>query len=177
MEARELNKVVAALEQQKGSRADVAALKFAGEVLGVTTVNAPVGSTLTTLGAWGQNGPLMQVENQLSTCPPLSAEQQKKASALLKEFGSAMPIVPRAFTVGREGKGVEASAMFAQELERMAISGACPGEHPMYSHQRVSRMNTLLQCAKTFDPKRDVKPLEKVIEKAKQCAGSNSAVG
>lgn len=177
MEKRDIKKAIAALETEKGRRGDLAVLRFAAEVLEETHVSGPVGSSLTTLGAWSDNETLLSVEAALGGCGALDAEKEKKASALLKEFGGDLPLVPRAWTMGREGKKTEAAALLVDELKRSDVGKRCPGEHPMYSHRRISRMEVLLSCVKTFDPKRDAKPLQDLLEKAKSCAANNHAVG
>jgi hypothetical protein len=177
MEKRDIKKAIAALEKEKGRRGDLAVLRFASEVLAQTHVNGPVGSPITTLGAWSDNETLLSVEAALGGCGALDAEKEKKASALLKEFGGDLPLVPRAWTMGREGKKTEAAALLVDELKRFDLSKGCPGEHPMYSYRRISRMEVLLSCVKTFDPKRDAKPLQDLLEKAKACAANNHAVG
>jgi len=177
MEKRDIKKAIAALEKEKGRRVDLAVLRFAAEVLEETHVNGPVGSPITELGAWSDNETLLSVEGALGGCGAIDAEKEKKASALLKEFGADLPLVPRAWTMGREGKKAEAAALLVDELKRYDLSKGCPGEHPMYSYRRISRMEVLLSCVKTFDPKRDAKPLQTLLEKAKSCAANNHAVG
>ncbi len=177
MEQRDIKKAIAALEKEKGRRSDLAVLRFASEVLGETHVNSPVGSPLTTLGAWSDNETLLSVERSLGACGALDAEKEKKASAVFKEFGSELPLIPRAWTMGREGQKAEAATLLVDELKRYDLSKGCPGEHPMYSYRRISRMEVLLSCVKTFDPKRDVKPLQSLVDKAKACAANNHAVG
>lgn len=177
MEQRDIKKAIAALEKEKGRRVDLAVLRFASEVLGETHVNGPVGSPITTLGAWSDNETLLAVERSLGGCGALDAEKEKKASALLKEFGGDLPLIPRAWTLGREGKKAEAATLLADELKRFDLSKGCPSEHPMYSYRRVARMDVLLSCVKTFDAKRDAKPLQDLLEKAKSCAANNHAVG
>lgn len=177
MEQRDIKKAIAALEKEKGRRSDLAVLRFAAEVLEETHVNSPVGSPLTTLGAWSDNETLLSVERSLGGCGAIDAEKEKKASALLKEFGTDLPLVPRAWTMGREGKKTEATTLLVDELKRYDLSKGCPGEHPMYSYRRIARLEVLISCVKTFDPKRNAKPLQDLLEKAKSCAANNHAVG
>lgn len=152
MEQRDITKVIAALEADKSRRADLAAVRFAAEVLHHEKVSAPVGSPLTTLGPWGDNTSLLTAENQLNGCAPLAADAQKKASAIVSEFGELTPPLLRAWTIAGEGKTDAAAKLFVSSFESLAIKAECPSEHPMYSYRRVSRLRAMLACIKTIAP-------------------------
>lgn len=178
MEEREVKPVIEALKKAKGRRSDLAAVRFYAEVFDGTTLSAPVGAPLETLGAWGDNDALMSAEASLSGCVDLPPEKQKLASALLKEFGTDLPVLLRAYTLSGEGKKKEAKELFVSTYESIApAKGACPGEHPMYSNRRIGRMTVILQCIKTVDPKTDLKKFEALMERANFCAANNHAVG
>lgn len=178
MEEREVKPVIEALKKAKGRRGDLAAVRFYAEVFDGTTVSAPVGSPLETLGAWGDNGALMSSEGSMAGCAAPPPEKQKLASALLKEFGNELPVLLRAYTLAGEGKKSEARALFVSTYESIAPpEKGCRSEHPMYSHRRVGRMTAILQCIKTVDPKADVKKFEALLERANFCAANNHAVG
>ena len=177
LEPRPLPVVIEALTSAKGRRGDLAAARFYAEVFGATSINVPVGSSNDTLGAWGDNEALMGAEAALNGCEPLPAEQQKKASALAREFGDALPPLLRAYTLAGEGKQKEAVELFVGAFEDALPSKACPGEHPMYSGRRVRRMSGMLACIKTLAPKRDLKKLQRLLERAESCLANNHAVG
>lgn len=177
MESRPIEKVIAALKTEKDRRADLAAVRFSAEVLGARTVSAPVGSALNRLGPWGDNSALLSAEAAMGSCAPMSADQQKKASALRKEFGDDLAPLLRAWTLAGEGNKDEAVKLFTASIEGLRINGECPSEHPMYSHRRTSRLSTMLSCIRTIDPARDTKELGKVLDKANACALNNHAVG
>lgn len=178
MENRDVKQVIAALEKQKGRRADLAAVRYFAEVYGGTMISAPVGSPLDSLGAWSDNSALMSAESSLNGCKDLPPEKQKAASALLAEFGADLPVLLRAGAMAGEGKKKEAAALFVSTLESMAPpSTDCPSEHPMYSYRRVGRMKLIIECVKTIEPKRDVTKLDELIKRANFCAANNHAVG
>jgi hypothetical protein len=178
MEARDLAKVIDALKKSKGRRSDLASVRFYAEVFDGTTIRAPVGSAYDVLGPWSDNGALMDAEARLSGCAGLPPERQKAASALLKEYGTDLPVLLRAYTMAGEGQKKEATELFVATFEASAIATkSCPSEHPMYSHRRVGRMQSILACVKTIDPQRDVKALEQAVERARFCAANNHAVG
>ena len=153
-------------------------MRFAGEVLGTKSLQAPIGSTLETLGPWSDNGALLGAEQSIASrgCGALSADELKAASALLKEYGEALPQTLRAYTLGQEGKKAEAADQFASFIDQQ-LPGACQGEHPMYSYRRTSRISFALQCLKAFAPTRDVSAQEKTLQRAQDCAKNNHAVG
>ena len=76
-----------------------------------------------------------------------------------------------------QGKGDEAAAVFIKIIEGAMPSANCPGEHPMYSGRRVSKMTMALACVARAAPKKDRAQLEKLLEKARSCAANNHAVG
>lgn len=175
-ESRDIKKVIAALEAKKPAlRAELASVRWAAEVAGVTQVSAPVGSSLETLGPWGDNEALLGVE---SGCAPLDEKQLASAAALLKEYGDALPVLLRGHVLGQQGKTTDAAALFSGFIATQLPDGrACPGEHPMYSHRRVSRMSLALQCLERFAPKRDLAKERAALRRAKACAADNHAVG
>lgn len=178
MESRELKPIIAALAQDKARRRDLAAVRFYAEVFGGTHVSAPVGSPLTTLGAWSDNQALLAAEGSLNACTTLpTGALLQKASALAKEFGDALPPLLRAYTLAAEGKKADAVALFTADFERAAAPALCPGEHPMYSYRRVDHLSLVLACIKTLEPTRDVKPLERAVKHAQSCAAHNFAEG
>ena len=178
MEQRELKPVIAALAKDQRRRADLATVRFYAEVLDGKTLSAPVGSPLTTLGPWSDNTALEAAESAMGTCAALpSGEKLAKASALAKEFGDQLPPLLRAYTLAAEGKKADAVALFTATFERAEVPAGCPGEHPMYSYRRHSRLQRMLACIKTLAPARDVKKLEQAVEHAASCARDNHAVG
>lgn len=174
MERRELSKVLNALEKAKASPAEVATLRYARDVFGDTHVSAPVGSPLTTLGAWGQSSALASIEQHLSGCAPLTEAQRTAAVALLKQGGLPEPV--RAFTLGESGKADEAAAALSAWVLGLQPKD-CPREHPMYSYQRVGRMQLGVQCLHRFAPKLDLHEVTQALERAQACAANNHAVG
>jgi len=178
MEQRDIKPIIDAVTKDKNRRGELASLRFYAEVFDGKTVSAPLGSPPTTLGAWSDNDALMRSETQIGSCATLlTGEKLQKASALSKEFGDALPVVLRAFTLASEGKKDDAATLFTSTLEGSAAPAECPGEHPMYSYRRVSRMTALLGCVKAIAPSRDVKKLEKLRDHAQSCASNNHAVG
>lgn len=175
MEDRDIKKVIAVLKDKTA----LAAVRYDAEVFGAKTISAPVGSPPDSLGAWSENTALAHAERAIESnvCASLDAAQAKSASALLKTYGTSMPLTLRAYTLGQEGKTKEAADGFAQVIAGQTIKGECPGEHPMYSHQRVWKLQFAMQCLKVFDPKRDVTREQKVLERAQACASTNRAVG
>ncbi|MGV3623408.1 MAG: hypothetical protein ACO1OB_21490, partial [Archangium sp.] len=129
MENRPIDTVITALKAEKGRRGDLASVRFSAEVLGAKTVSAPVGSELHRLGPWGDNTALLTAEAAMGSCAPMSADQQKKASALKKEFGDDLPPMLRAWTLAGEGSRAEAVKIFTSSIEDLRIKGSCPSEH------------------------------------------------
>ena len=170
-EQRPIEKVIAALKTDKGSRAALATVRFGDEVLGAKTVPARFGSPMTTIGAWADASAL------LVDCATMGVDQQKKASALRTEFGDDLPAVLTAWTIAGEGKKAEAVKLFTRAIENADIKGECPGEHPSSSYLRASRLSTMISCVRTIDPKHDTGPLLKALERANTCARNNHAVG
>ena len=178
MEPRDVKPVIAALAKDPSRRADLAAVRFYAEVFDGQKVSAPVGSPLTTLGAWSDNTALQAAESAMGTCAALpSGEKLTKASALAKEFGAQLPPLLRAYTLAAEGRKPDAVTLFLSNFERAEAPAECPGEHPMYSYRRLSRLTLMLSCIKTLEPARDVKKLEQAVEHAASCAHDNHAVG
>jgi len=175
MERRELSKIIAALK----TKAALASVRFYAEVLGAKELQAPVGSTLDTLGPWSDDGALLGAEQLIdrAACGPLAPAQLKVASALLTEYGDVLSPSLRAYTLGQQGKTAEASDGFAAFIDAQTPGVGCPGEHPMYSYRRVARIGFALRCVKAFPPARDVSKLEKALKRAEQCAKNNTAVG
>jgi len=177
MENREISKIIAALKEKPTMKVELASVRFYAEVFGGTQLEAPMGSSLTTLGAWGDNGGLMAADASISNsnCGPLEPAQLVAASALLKEYGETLPLTLRAYTLGQQGKKAEAAELFATVGE--FPEGPCPGEHPMYSGRRVGRIGYALMCVEAFAPKRDTSKLKKALQRATQCLRTNTAVG
>lgn len=179
METRELAKIAAALKAKPALKAELASVRFYGEVLGQKSLEAPVGSPLETLGPWSDNGALLGSEGLLGDrqCTALTPEQLTVASAILKDSGDAMPVTLRAYTLGQQGKKSEAANLFAKFIDEQLPGGPCPSEHPMYSYRRTSRISFALQCLKVLAPTRDVSAQEKRFQRAQACAANNHAVG
>lgn len=173
-EARDIKKVIAALKAKPALKAELASVRWAAEVVGVTQVSAPVGSSLETLGPWGDNETLLGVE---TGCAPLDEKQLAAAGALLKEYGDALPVLLRAHVLGQQGKPDEAAELFSRFVTTQLPPGECPGEHPMYSHRRTGRMSRALQCLERFAPKRDLSKEKAALRRAESCAANNHAVG
>jgi hypothetical protein len=178
MEPRDLKKIAEALKKKPALKAQLASVRFAGEVLGIKTLEVPVGSSLETLGPWSDNRALLNAEAALDSrqCGALTAAELKAASAILTDSAEALPVTLRAYTLGQQGKSAEAADLFATFIEQQ-LPGGCPGEHPMYSERRTSRISFALKCLKVYAPKRDTAPQEKALERAKDCTSRNTAVG
>jgi hypothetical protein len=177
MERREVARILPALRAKPALKAELASVRFFSEVLGQDSLQVPIGDPLESLGPWGDNGALLASEAGLGTCGPLTAEQLKAANAILNDYGDAVPVTLRAFTLGQQGKKEEAAKLFAWFIDQQLPKGSCPGEHPMYSHRRISRIGVALQCLKQFAPGKDVKAQEKQLQRAEECAANNHAVG
>ncbi len=172
-ESRDLSAVIASLRLDPALKGSLAAARFYGEVFGGKSVNVYGFSPS------GHNA-LAFSESQISqrSCGPLTAPELKAASALLKEYGDALPVTLRAYTLGLEGKAQQSSDLFAGYLDSLALPpGPCPGEHRDSSHGRVRAMNFAMQCLRTMTPKREVSKQEGAIQRAVQCAGLNTTVG
>jgi hypothetical protein len=178
MESRELKKVVEALKKKPALKTELASVRFAGEVLATKSVQAPMGSSLETLGAWSDNGVLLGAEQAIASrqCGALTAAELKAASALLKEYGDALPPTLRAYTLGQEGKKAEAAELFASFIDQQ-VPVACPNEHPMYSYRRTSRVSFALKCLEVLAPTRDTSAQQKAFQRTQECAKNNHAVG
>lgn len=179
MEPRDLSKIAAALKAKPALKAELAAVRFYGEVLGQRSLEAPVGSALETLGPWSDNGALLGSEGLIGArqCTALTAEQLATATAILKDAGDAMPVTLRAYTLGQQGKKSEAANLFAKFIDDQLPGGPCPSEHPMYSYRRASRISFALQCLKVFAPGKDVSAQEQRLQRSQACAKNNHAVG
>lgn len=176
MESRPVADVLAALKKSNAGPTTISAVRWYAEVLHETTLQAPVGSAKTELGAWSENGPLQAAENALGDCAPAEAAEAKTIAALFKEYGAALSPGLRGYALAQAGRVDEAVALYRQSVLGLKVE-ACPSEHPMYSHRRVGQMNRLLSCLKRWQPEGDWKPVEKAIERAKTCAANNHAVG
>ncbi len=179
MEPREISKIVEALEKKGASKSDLAAVRFYAEVFAQKSMQVPIGSPMDALGPWGDNGGLLGSENQIAAraCGALTPKERESASAIYKEYGEAVPLTLRAFTLGQQGKKADAAALFTSFIEKEKTSAACPSEHPMYSYRRTSRLSFALQCLKVFAPGKDVSAQQKILERAESCAANNHAVG
>ena len=178
MERRDLAKITAALKAKPELKSSLASVRFYGEVLRQTALQAPTGSPLETLGPWGDNGALLGSEGVIANhkCEALGADELAKASAIMKEYGDALPVTLRAYTLGQQGNKEEATKLFTTFIDEQLPKGACPSEHPMYSHRRSRRIEFALQCLKQFGAK-DVTAQEKQLRRAEECARNNHAVG
>lgn len=179
MEPRELSTIIAALKTKPALKTELASARFYGEVLGQRSLQAPIGSELVTMGPWGDNGALLGSEQEIGShqCAALTPTELTAASALLKEYGEALPPTLRAFTLGQQGKKSEAAALYVAFIDQQLPAGGCPSEHPMYSHRRTGRIGLALQCLKVFAPSRDVSAQERKLKRAQDCAANNHAVG
>ena len=179
MEQRELSKVVEALKGDAALKPQLAAVRFYGEVLGGTTIRAPVGSPLTTLGPWGDNEALLSAEALIEGkgCGPPGAAELKAAGALLTQFGPALSPALRGYTLLHQGKLDEAADIFGKLIDGALPEAGCPGEHPMYSGRRVARMTMALHCLERAAPGKSRAAYEKRLEKARSCVKNNHAVG
>ena len=177
MESRPIAQVTDALKKTPALRSELATVRFAAEVFDEATVSAPIGSALTTLGPWSDNGPLLKLEGRLSPAE-LSPLKKKAASALLKEFGASLPLSLRAFTLAQEGKKKESLATWLEFAKQQTITSAtCPSEHPMYSARRASRLESVLTNAAPLASDAELAPVKKALERAKACWSTNMAVG
>lgn len=178
MESRPVDEVLAALKASKADKATVSAVRWYAEVAHGTTLQAPVGSSKNTLGAWGDNGALMASESALNGCVPMEPAEAKAAAALLKEYGDALAPPLRGAALAQQGKVDDAAALYrSMVLTTLSPDGPCPGEHPMYSHRRIGRLQLLIACVKRWQPKADHSRLEVQLQKAQSCAANNHAVG
>lgn len=173
---RELTTILEALKKKPAMKAELASVRFISEVLGEKTLEVPVGSSPETLGPWGDNEALLRSEQLVGSCNALSPEQLKAAAAILADAKEAMPVTLRAYTLGQQGKKKEAAELFASFIDQQ-LPGPCPGEHPMYSYRRTTRMKFALQCLKVFAPERKVSAQEKKLERAEACSQNNHTVG
>lgn len=177
MQPRQVAEVLAALKTAKADPTTVSGVRWYAEVLHRTELQAPVGSAKTVLGPWGENGPLLSAESALGDCAPAEPAEAKAIAALFKEYGDALSPGLRGYALAQSGRVDEAVALYRLSVLGMKVDGACPSEHPMYSHRRVGQMNRLLSCLKRWQPKSDWKPIEKAIGQAQSCAVNNHAVG
>lgn len=177
MEPRSVQEVLAALTASKADKTTVSAVRWYAEVAHGTTLEAPVGSSKTTLGAWGDNGALMASESMLNGCAPMEAAEAKAAAALLKEYGDALPATLRGAALAQQGKVADAAALYRSLVLTSLPDGKCPGEHPMYSGRRIGRLQLLISCVKRWQPKGDHAALDAVQQRAQACAANNHAVG
>ncbi len=179
MEPRKLAAIVEALKKDPKLKPQLASVRFYGEVFRGETVMAPIGSPLTTLGPWSDDGALLLSESAISAsaCGPLGAAEKKAAVALLGEYGAALAPSLRGYALLEQGKADDAATLFAKLIDDALSDGACPGEHPMYSHRRVAKMTMALRCLERAAPAKSRAPQEKRIERARSCATNNHAVG
>jgi len=179
MEPRELDPVIAALKKEPKLKTQLASVRFYAEVFGGKSLEAPVGSPLTTLGPWGDDGALLSSEAAIASrsCGPLPAAERKAAVALLGEYAAALSPSLRGYALLEQGKAADAEALFAKLIDDALPAGACPGEHPMYSHRRIALMTMARGCLERAAPGKDRSAYEKRIERAKSCAANNRAVG
>ncbi|MDP3500382.1 MAG: hypothetical protein Q8S33_08620 [Myxococcales bacterium] len=178
MESRRVDEVLAALKASKADKATVSAVRWYVEVAHGTTLPVPVGSSKTTLGAWGDNGALMASESALNGCAPMEPAEAKAAAALLKEYGDALAPTLRGAALAQQGKADDAAALYrSMVLTTLSLDGPCPSEHPMSSGRRIGRLQLLLACVKRWQPKGDHARLDAVLQQAQTCAANNHSVG
>jgi hypothetical protein len=180
MEGRDVQKIIEGLKKKPALKTEIASVRFAAEVLGQKSLQVPMGSTPETLGPWGDNGALLDAERSIGgrECGALSAAELKAASAILAEYGEAVPVTLRAYTLGQQGKKPEAADLFVSFIDQqMPDAPSCPGEHPMYSHRRTGRISFALKCLNVLAPARDVSVQKKRLQQAVDCAKNNHAVG
>lgn len=176
-EPRKVGDVLAALKATKAPPETLSAVRWYAEVTRGTVVEAPVGSPADTLGPWSDNGRLLDAERALGDCAPLQPADGKAAAALLAEYRGALPVALRGMALAQSGKVDEAAALYREATLSMLPAGACPSEHPMYSHRRAGRMQRQLSCLERWQPKADHAAVKKAVERAKSCAANNHAVG
>lgn len=175
LETRDAKKVLEALQKDKRNPRVTAAVRWYVEVAHQETIDAPVGSEMTAVGAWGDAE--LYAEGTLGSCAPLSAADAAAAAKVLADFPSAMPPLLKGYTLKQQGHLALAETIFSNEAKASLPAKGCPSEHPMYSHRRVSRLTLILECLKTWSPKGDHSTTVKAIERAKSCAANNHAVG
>ncbi len=176
MESRSAAEVLQALEQSKTNSSTLAAVRWYVEVTHGTTLEAPVGSPKTTLGAWSDNGALLAAESALGSCEPMKKEDAAAALALLKRTGDALPPLLRGVALREKGDATGAERAFVDEARATLPAAGCPSEHPMYSFRRVSRLSVMASCLARWKAK-DAAAVKALLERAKTCAANNHAVG
>ena len=180
MEGREVAKIIEGLKKKPALKTELASVRFFAEALGQKSLQVPMGSPLETLGPWGDNGALREAERSIGAreCGALSAAEMKAASAILAEYGDALPVTLRAYTLGQQGKKPEAAELFATFIDQQMPDGpSCPSEHPMYSYRRTARISFALNCLTVLAPARDVSKQQKRLQRAQDCSKNNHAVG
>lgn len=110
-------------------------------------------------------------------CSPAKGRELDAASKVLAEFGEALPLTLRAYTLGSQGQGKDAANLLETHALGLAPGKSCPGEHPDASARRTRAVRFGLECVKQFDPKRDVTKLQETLDAAERCAAKNTSVG
>lgn len=167
--------MIEALQKAPGSKTALASARWYAEVLGGQSVSVYLGGSVEQ-AALGAVGPA-EAAISARDCAPLAPAELKAASAILSEFGEQLPLTLRAYTLGSQGKTDQAAELFASWVEGQLPPGPCPGEHPATSGRRLGQMAFGLRCVEKFSPKREVTRLKKLINRAQECARTNTAVG
>jgi len=175
LETRDAKEVLKALLSSKADRTVVASVRWFVEVAHGEQLEAPVGSEMKEIGAWGDH--VLLAESTLGTCQPLSAPDAATASKLLTEYGTALPPLLRGYTLSQQRDRARAESLFTSEAKASLPGASCPSEHPMYSHRRINRLGLILGCLQRWNPKGNHSGVEKIIERARTCAANNHAVG
>lgn len=176
MEERPAGEVLKALEQAKAKPRTVAAVRWYVEVAHGKTISAPKGSEKTSLGAWSDNNALLAAESALGSCEPMKKDDAAAALALLAQYGDSLPTLLRGAALKEKGDAEAAAAAFLDEAQSSLPSTTCPSEHPMYSFRRVSRLTVMTRCLERWQAK-EAAEVKALLERAKQCAANNHAVG
>ncbi len=178
MEEREIKKVIEALKKEPARKSSLASVRFYAEVLGGESVRAPVGSPLTTLGPWGDDGARLAAEAVIasSACGSRAGTQQKAALSLLTEYRQELAPSLRGFALLEQGKGEDAAKIFGAMIDGALPEAECPSEHPMYSHRRVAMITMALSCLERAAPGGNRSAFTRRLEKARSCASNNHAV-
>ena len=174
MEERKVSTILAALRKRPELKATLATVRFYVEVGGGTALPVPEGSA-----AEEAHDALGAAEQSLNAaeCREITPAQLTAASALLAEYGEVLPVTLRAWTLGHQGRKAQAADLLAGVIDQQLSAGKCPSEHPTNSYARVARIARVLECLRSFAPKRDVKKQKVVLERAEACARDNSAEG
>lgn len=161
--------------KQRGADAKepLAIARFYADVFHATEVSAP-----RTDAAQAARAALLPAENLVLSkqCAPLTGAELAAAAKVVEEFGAALPVTLRAYTLGSQGKKDEAATLLAQRAEPLAKQ-ACEGLAADAVSAQAQQLRFALECLKQFDPARDVKALQAGFDKAKGCASRGRKEG